>query len=250
MDSSQADFPLSPTEMDRRRQAYTRLVTWIGLASLVSSLDLLVASPLVALPALLALWAFLLLSRARFFRSFTRYSRTVWSLADRQLVRSDGTSREAYALQDVQRIQVKRTVDGRIRAVSVSFAGGRNVYVNGLQSPQEFTRELTSGSGQAAVLPEIREPVAYDHPWFYRIVGLLIGLAITTGARLVTNLTGTGVKWVQCVAAAYELAFGAYWLYAMPVAKTYGQRGRRVDMAIGLASLGVGAGLAFAAIVL
>lgn len=243
MACSELEFGLSAVEMDRRREAYTRLVSFTALGSLASSLDLLVRHPLIASGALVSLIALLVRSRASVMRSLVRYTGTVWSLSESQLVRTDDASREEHAIADIARIRVKRMVGGGIRAIAIAAPARGIMYVNALAEPQRFLDELLVRCSHGPTFAETREPLDYDNPWFYRLLGLAIGLAITSVLRLAMRASASDATWIYLAVAAYMIAFGAYWLYGMPLSQSYGERRRVVDVVVGLATLVVGIGL-------
>lgn len=237
------EFPLSAEEMDRRREAYTRLVSFTALGAVASSLDLLWRHPLLAGGELVFLIALLLWSRAYVIGALARYAGTVWSLSDSHLLRTDDASREEHAIADIVRIRVTRMVGGGIRGVAIAAPARRTMYVNALAEPQRFLDELLSRAVQAPAVAETREPIDYDHPWFYRLLGLVIGVALTSALRAVLRASASDATWVYLAVAAYMIVFGAYWLYGMPVSQSYGERRRVVDVTVGLTALVAGIGL-------
>ena len=242
MDSSVTVYRTSSAEMDRRRESYTWLITFISLAAVVSSIDLLVNHPLVTVPFLVGLIAILILSRVLFLRSFDRYTRVVWSLSDYRLVRILDESLDEYPLQEIRRLRVKKTVDGRFRAIRINFSKNKSLYINALVSPDEFYGQLIGGLDVPDTM-EVREPLDYDSPWFYRLLGIAIGVILTSLVRLSGRLDGTNARLVYVGLALYILAFGAYWLHAMPVSASYGEGKRSVDVVVGLGALLIGTGL-------
>ena len=244
------EFALSAEELDRRRGAYARLTAFIALGAVASSIDLLLEYPLYVAPGLLVLVVVLFASRRLFFDSLARYAQVTWTVTAEELVRAASGTTESHPLRDIKRLRVKRTVTDSVRAVSVDLAQGRSHYVNALESPERFLERLT---GVADFLPspiEVKEWIDYDHPRFYRLLGLGIGAALTSTVRLGISVSGTGVKVVYIVLAVYACAFGAYWLYRTPIARSYGRQRGSADIAVGLGALLAGAALGLAATVM
>lgn len=241
MDSSGTMYRTSLAELDRRREAYARLVSCIALGAAVASADLLLNHPLPVGLALFTLCGILLLSWIYFSRLFDRYAHVVWHIDDQALVRSVDGSFETYSLAQAASMRVKRTSDDRVRAVGLSFSKGKSLYISALASPDEFLDRLRGlGVPEAAAS---REPIDYDNPWFYRLLGLAIGAALSTVGRLAVDLDEGSARVAYVVIALYMVGFGVYWLRSTPLAQSYGQSKYFLDVVVGCATLLVGVAL-------
>jgi hypothetical protein len=235
MDPTGTVYRTSLAELDRRREAYTRLVLCITLGATVASADLLLDHPLHVGPALVALLGVLLLSRVYFSRLFDRYARIVWRVEGQELLRDADGSSDRYPLAQATDMRVKRTSDGRVRAIGLDFSTSKSLYINALESPEDLLDRLR-GLG----VPEsvgIREPIDYDNPWFYRLLGLAIGAALSTVGRLAADLNEGSARIAYVVIALYMIAFGVYWLRTLPLAPSYGQGKHTLDVIVGCLAL-------------
>ncbi len=230
-----AEFGLSTTEMSRRLEAYTRLVTFIALGAALSCADLLARGSLVAVLLLSVLFCLLLISRALLARSFARYAHTVWTLTELSLVRTCDAQRDEHPVGDIGRVSVKRTVSGGIRAVAVGMRSGGILYVNALQDPEGFVGSLRSMAD--VPFSEVREPLDFDAPWFYRVLGLFVGAAAAGAVRVAATPGSLNAKWIYLCVAAYLVLFGAFWVRFKPVTQSYGEGKRPLDVAVGVISL-------------
>lgn len=241
MDPSGTVYRTSLAELDRRREAYARLVLCITLGATVASADLLLDHPLHVGLALVTLLGVLLLSWIYFSRLFDRYAQVVWRINGQELVRGVDGSFDNYSLAQATGMRVKWTSDSRVRAIGLHFSRSKSLYVNALASPHEFLDRLR-GLG----VPESagsREPVDYDNPWFYRLLGLAIGAALSTVGRLATDLDEGSARVAYIVIAVYMVAFGVYWLRSTPLAQSYGQSKHSLDVVVGCAMLLAGVAL-------
>ncbi len=188
--------------------------------------------------------ALLLLARAGFDRSLQRLSRTVVTLTDTHLVRGDDRSNDEYALQDVARIRIKRTVRSSIREVRLTMRAGRRVHINALQDPEAFAGALLDRCGATAECSEMKETIDFDHPLFYVVFGVAVGLTITTIPRLLATMTLADYRLVYFGLALSLLSLGVYWRLNGPISGAYGKRARVVDSIVagGLIVAGFGVG--------
>jgi hypothetical protein len=225
----------SLAELDRRRKAYTRLILCTTLGATIASADLLLDHPLQVGLALAALLVILLLTRVYFSRLFSRSGRVVWRFDGHELVRElDGTC-DNYSLTQATGMRTKRTSDGRVRAIILDLAGGERLHINALESPDEFLDRI-----RVLAVPEsaeVREPIDYDNPWFYRVLGLAVGAALATVGRLAADLNDRSARVAYAVITVYMLAFGVYWLLSAPLAQSYGRSKHPWDVVVGCAML-------------
>jgi hypothetical protein len=242
-----SEYTTSATEVARRLTAFTTLICSVLAAMAASTIDLAMTHVWSWTASLVAIAAILLLFRGLFARSLGRMSRVVLVLTDTRLVRVDGQSRDEYALGDVVTLRTKRTVKGNAREIRIGTRAGRSVYINALQDFEGFAEALHERTSSANMI-EIREPIDFDHPLFYMVFGVVMGLALTTTPRLLANVSDAGYRFFYYGFAAFLVALGVYWWFGTPISGRYGRRTRGVDYSI--SSLMVVAGLGVALLAL
>jgi hypothetical protein len=238
-------YGTSAAEMDRRLRAYTTLIVSLLFGVAVSSIDFIRSAPAVSLALLAGLALALILSRFALKRSLRGYAQIRLSMDESSIERTRGTSSEQYPLADVAGLRVVRTSRGSIREITARLGNGRRLSVNGVEAFERFEEELRRRVPAGIAIAEAREPIDYDHPLFYVIFGVLVGLAFTTAVRAMATLGEGGVRWTFLGIAGYSFVLGAYVLIARPIAQRYGPRSRLGDIFLG--SLGLLAGVVLAA---
>ncbi len=242
-----AEYTVSATEVARRLTAFTTLICSFLLTAAVSTIDLAAGHVWLWVTSLFAGAALLLLLRRLFARSLSRMSKVVLLLTDTQLVRVDGGSRDDFALNEVVTLRTKRTVKENIREIRVGMRAGRSLYVNALQDFEGFAEALRDGTS-GAQMTEMRESIDFDHPLFYAVFGVVVGLAFTTTPRLLVNVSDAGYRFFCYGFAVFLVAMGVYWWFGAPISGRYGRRTRGVDYSV--SSLMVVAGLGVALLAL
>ena len=238
-------YSISTDEMDRRSRAYTTFIVSLLIVISASSIDYLFSAPTIVLPCLLGLALVLVLSKLAFLKSFRGYSQIRVLVDDSHIERIRGTSSEKYLVKDIVGFRAKRTSRGSIREITVRLGDGRRFIVNALRDFERFEQELQKKAPASAVKSEVKEPIDYDHPLFYVVFGVMMGLAVTTAIRVIAVLSEKGLKWTNLGIACYAFVVGAYLLLGRPLSQRYGTRSRSVDLVLG--SLALLSGIVLAA---
>jgi hypothetical protein len=244
---TRARFSMSIEELRRRERAFDRLGLSTVLSLSVCSADLLTKHLAQAATAIGTVGALFLLSRLWLAAGNRRFATTTWSIEPGILCRDDGRSRHQYQLSSIRGVQAKRTTNGVIREIKVTFDAGSPVFVNGLEDPESFRNRLRSLT-EMATQTELREPLDFDHPWFYAALGVALGVMTAVIERVLLSGPQVDGRWVYGLLAAYSLGFGVYWLRAKPISGRYGARALAWDRGIALAALVLAVASVFAAL--
>jgi hypothetical protein len=237
-------YTTSTAELTRRLRAYTTLIVSLLAGIAVSSVDYLIAAPGTWLSGLAGLALALAHSRFVVKRTFRRYLELELRLDDTHVTRVRGGTSETFALADMVGLRVLRTSRGSLREITVKLTGGRRLSVNGVEDFERFEQDLHSRLPANVAVTEAREPIDYDHPFFYVVFGLITGVAFTLAVRALATLSESGMKWATLAIACYSAILGVYVLLARPLSQRYGPRSRLGDFLLGLAALGAGVLLA------
>jgi hypothetical protein len=245
VDTDRAVYSMSPVEMDRRLRAYTTFVVSLLSGIALSSIDYLRSAPVIWLTCVAGLALAVALSRLGFARSFKSYSLVELRLDDSCIERSRGTSSEKYALADIVGLRIVRTARQSIREITARLSDGRRLSMNGVEGFERLEQELRSRIPANAAITGAREPIDYDHPLFYVVLGALVGLTFTLAVRAMSTLGESGMRWTTLGIACYSIVMGACFLFARPISQRYGPKSRFSDFLIG--SLALLAGIVLAA---
>jgi hypothetical protein len=228
------EYRISPTEISRRKGAFSSLMLAVMIGLIVSSLDFLVSQ--IPLSLILTLVVSVLLFGAsvlniRWQNNFARKR----ILVDDQAIKKIGEQfEETYFYKDIRRITVKRMVKGYIRQIKLSLNSGRSTTINGL-GPDDFENlnKTLTGYCSNALVKSMKEPIAFDHPLFYPIFGLVISSLFTVFIRLVVGLNETNLKIVYIIILSYIAIVGIAIFLMRPYYNLHGRKGRKTDIIMG-----------------
>lgn len=214
---------MSSDELHRREKAFDRLGVSTILAFAIGSASLFVAHSLALLVGIACLATLFIASRVWLAAGNRRYAQTTWDIGHTTLVRSDSRSVHEYQLDSIRHAQAKRTTAGVIREIKLSFDDGSAAYANGLEDAESFWECLNSRNIDASQVV-LREPIDFDHPLFYVVLGCALGASMSLIARLGVSSPRLSGHWAYVVLATYSFAFSVYWLRAKPISGRYGIR--------------------------
>jgi hypothetical protein len=112
--------------------------------------------------------------------------------------------------------------------------------MNGVQDFKRLEQDLRGKLPANVVIVEAREPIGYDHPLFYVVFGLVVGVAFALAVRAMATLNESGLKWATLSIACYSALLGVFVLLARPLTQRYGPKSRTGDLILGLVALVAG----------
>ncbi len=220
-----AEYIISNKEIDRRKMAFLALSLSLLFGFTILRLYLIV---------LLLLVFILLISNLALYRSSKYFLKIKIQFCDGCLIRIIDHKQEDYTLVDLRKIYIKRTSKGTIREVSMLFLNGKSLIVNGLENFELFWEELMRNTDKSVLVKQYREPMDFDHPIFYPILGLLISLFFVYIFKLLTNLSAENIRIANIAISLYVISVGIYFIYAKPISKRYGNMTWLADVLPGL----------------
>lgn len=165
--------------------------------------------------------------------SFKSFSQIKISLTNQYLERKTQKSRERFALKNVHRVNVKRTIKGSIREIKVSLVNGNALYINALEDFEQFKERLLANIEKNVKVKEFSGPIDYDHKMFYVVFGLLVGFGIPIIIYILIGLNYNILKNLSFVFASYVILMGIYFILGKPISKSYGGNTKLVDYLLG-----------------
>jgi cation transporter-like permease len=234
INSKVVEYHISETEINRRKGAFSSLMLAVMIGLIVSLLDFLVSQ--IPLSLILTLVVSGLLFGAsvlniRWQNSFARKR----LLVDDQAIKKIGEhSEEVYFYKYIRRITVKRTVKGYIRQIKLTLDSGRSTTINGL-GPDDFENldKTLTGHCSNAIVKSMKEPIAFDHPLFYPILGLVISSLFSVFIRLGVGLNESNLKIIYICILSYIAIVGIAIFLMRPYYNLHGRKGRRTDIIMG-----------------
>ncbi len=157
------------------------------------------------------------------FASLERYSKIVVTMDSHSIGRISVDSNECYPLKDIKRVRIKRTTRNIIREITIIFASGRVLCVNGLDDFESFNDRLLRGAAPGTRITHYREHIDYDHPLFYKCLGVFAGCILTACMRLITLLPFESIMMIQYSILAFNLVAGLIMIAARPTSRRYGK---------------------------
>jgi hypothetical protein len=236
-------YTLSASEITRRRQASLMLVIFLTLG-LVGGLTM--DSPFetwqLAIGACLC-FAALLSLRALVLRTFTMYLKSSVNLYPDRLERTWPGSQLTFPYQEINTINIKRTSRGSIRDIEIVRHTASKTVLDGLENFEQFLEQLLHCAPQGVKIRQTSEPIDYDHPLFYVILGLLLGLIFASATRLIASLEQSVFRPLSLGFALYLIALGLYFAVKQPLTERYGSKTRLADWTCGLVLIAAGIGI-------
>jgi hypothetical protein len=242
-----AEYPVSIREVNRRKGAFSSFLLCFLVGMIVTSLYFLVSNIPWSL-ILVVVFALLLFGLSYWnIRWQNRFSRKRITAGIQGIKRSAPDSEETYLYKDVRRITTKRTVKGYIRQIKLTLDSGRSTTINGLnpQDSENLNEAIKHHCSDTAKYTEMKEPLDFDHPLFYPVLGLVLSSLFTLAIRLMAGLNESNLKILDICIIAFVALVGLAIFLMRPFYNLHGNKGRKNDIILGTSFLVVAAVLAF-----
>jgi len=218
--------------MERRKQAFGRLELFFMAGVTVTSAILFREVPARAAIALAVVALLLLLLHRHFLRTLDRLKLTEVTLTANSFVRDGSSGRVSFSLSDISKVRIKKTTAGTVREIRITLRNGRLIFVAGLEQSGDFCRNLLAALDPEVHLTEFREPVDFDHPRFYRVLGLSLGVFSVLYIRFLVSADAAMFRCAEGGMLTSILVFGVYWLIKRPFSQ-YGVGKLAADILFG-----------------
>lgn len=225
------EYLISQTEIVRRKKAYATLSVSIIIGLVVASIIL--RSP-ISVTGYASIAAFIILVGVISFRFFHKLSKIKIHLFTQSLERVVDGVVEEYTLNKVKRVRIKWTTNSTIREVYIWLSDGKRVFVTALDHFDEFKKDLLGKLNTNTAVEEIHEPLDFDHPLFYSLLGLPISFLGVFIFKSATSPSHQQIKNWLIVFSVYLFVFGVYFIVAKPISKRSGNTSVVVDYSFGL----------------
>lgn len=236
------EYTISQSELVRRKIAYSTL-------SISLMAGLLFASILLKFPVpvggyLIVLTVILLLGLYSF-KFLHTLSQTKIYLSNQILERKVHGSSEKYLIGEISHVQIKWTTHDTIREIYIWLQNDKSIFISALNHFEEFKNDLVDKLDTHVIVKETREPLDFDHPIFYAVLGLPISTAGVFMYTLILTWNYQRIKIVILAFFVYLLLLGIYFIAAKPISNRYGNKTIVTDYITGVTMISFGILLIF-----
>jgi hypothetical protein len=225
------EYTISQTEIARRKKAYLTLSASIMIG-------LVLASTILHFPVsiggyVLVLFLIFLLGAAAY-HFFFDLSRMQIYLSDQSLKRTVNRIPEEYILNKIHHVKVKWTTNKTVREMYIWLNDGKSVFITSLDRFEEFGKNLLAKLNSSVVVEEIHEPLDFDHPLFYSILGLPISFVGVFICKSIPSLSYQKIRIGIIAFFVYLFILGIYFITARPISKRSGNKTVTSDIITGI----------------
>lgn len=215
------EYIVSRIEIARRKKAYTTL-------SLSLIIGLVIASTTLDFPV--SIGGYILVATILFllgvfsFRFFHTISHMIINLTHQLLERIGNGVSEKYVLKNINRVNVKWTTNNAIREIYIWLNGGETIFITALDHFEEFKNDLFSKLGKNVTIKEIHEPIDFDHPLFYSLLGLPISFIGVFVCKSIPLLSYQNRRYGIIAFFMYLVILGMYFICTKPISRRSGNK--------------------------
>ena len=225
------EYVISKTEINRRKKAYATLLISLIVGQILASKIL--HFPITIINYFYFIIAFFLLGVLSFrLLNFLLHIKIV--LSTQMLERINNKTSESFLIKNIIKVKIKRTTKNTIREIYIWLQDGKSVFISAIENFEQFRNDLISKLDKNVAVREMHEPIDFDHPLFYSVLGLPISFIGVYLIKLITNFNYARIGIALLVFSVYLLAIGIYFIYAKPISKEYGYQKRIIDFAFGI----------------
>ena len=176
-------FTILKAEIDRRKTASLTLVVSLTIGFLLAFFYFQI-NFLTAIIYTISIGVFLILLRWFSLLPFKTHINSYVELSLQELIVSRPAIKINYS--DITQINIIRTKRGHIREIVITLKNKREVFIDTLQDYERFKKMLLEKCPESKIV-QVDEPIDYDHPMFYLVLGLLVGFVIPLFIKLLLN---------------------------------------------------------------
>lgn len=238
-------YTISREEIDRRKKAFNSFILALFF-SVSLTLRFLLEMPFSLFLLSNALFAcILLIGWVLMQKAFLAFVQIEVNLSDETLERKTFASTEKIFGRDIVALSIKKTIHKKIREIKITTQKIR-FYLNGLENMEDLFRALKKMVSPGTKISEWKEPIDFDSPYFYPILGVILGSGgVWLLSLLIHSLNQSYFRMMKISLTVLALALAIYFVFTKPLSKSHGKRFRRVDRAIGILFLILWLGLLY-----
>lgn len=226
------EYNSSINEMNRRKKAFLTLSISLFISISISFFIFFHSYFQLILP-FIAILALFITFTVLYFNQFLDRSKAIKIIiSDKEIEKNWFSKNDTYDINLISCIKVKRTTSNLIREIKLMVSGARPFCINGLDRFEEFNSRLLSSLDKEVKIYKVKEPIDYDHPLFYILLGTIVGMSSVLVLK-VLFIYSDYIWLFQLLFASFVVVVGIYWLFSKPIAGTYGRDKKVVDNVMG-----------------
>ncbi len=224
-------FYTSKSELKRRKQAYLSLCFSLIVGFYFSALIYKILIPIIFYFSI----SFILLLIGMFsFYFFKKIAKLKIELSNKNLQRKSEHTLERYDLAKIKKVTIKWTTQHSIREIYIWLNNGQSIFLTGLTNFKKLRAALLAKINKQTVIKEQHEPINFDSPLFYPILGLMISNFSLLAFKSLLNLNDQQLNWGLKIFSGYLFLFGCYFLLTTPITKRSGKKTKWQDYLLGI----------------
>ena len=220
MDTNIKQYNISKTEIDRRRKAFTSLIVSLLIFSTLFSIDLIIKNIRISIIVFTFLALILFLSRIMTFKFLKNLLKMEIMITDNYLLKIWNKTEVKCFFNEIKYIKIKKTSKGYNRAIEIFAKTKSNININGLDNFEKFEQELIKKIDNSKI-KLVKEPLDFDHPFFYPIFGLLVSFLSIYGFRMLVGLDYQSIKIFYYTVLIFNFFISIYFFITKPLSKTF-----------------------------
>ncbi len=226
------EFNISKNEITRRKKAFATLLSSMIVGLFFGSI--LLSYPISIYGYLIVIAAFFPLIIITFI-FFNSISRLKIYISDEGIKKVNDKLSESFLFSDIKNIKVKRRTNGIIREIYIFFKNQKGLVITAFEEDFEKIKNLIiSKVNNSTSIKEIKEPIDFDHPLFYSLLGLPISFTGILFIKVVTTLDYFKLKYILFALSTYVFAIGLYFIIKKPMSVRIGRKQAIADYIFGL----------------
>lgn len=235
-------FECSKQEIDRRKKAFVTLLAGIVVGLIVTSM--IFRFPLNAIGyILIAVICFSVCVPT--FRFLHSVAETKLRISNQMIERIGIRTVERCLISEIDKMKVKRRINGEIREIYL-WLNGRGFFLTAFEGHFDVIKnEILRNLRKNVVVSEMREPMDFDHPLFYPVLGLSIGFSSIYFFHFLLRASPIQVRIVLSLFSVFLIALGVYFVYRKPISARNNRAHILVDVVFGLCMICFGVSMFF-----
>ncbi|MFA4998879.1 MAG: hypothetical protein WC514_02560 [Candidatus Paceibacterota bacterium] len=232
------EFTVSKKEISRRKKAFLTLVISLFFGLFLASFFL--NYPVSKSGYLLILVIILFISGLTFW-FLDSVLKIKLRISDEKIERMNGKNIQSLTSSKIKEIKIKRRTNGIIREIYIWSYDKRNMFLTAFEENFEEIKEILKNKITTdVVVKEIREPIDFDHPLFYSLLGLPICFFSIYFLNLISGANSSQAKIIMFIYSVFMLFLGVYFIFKKPISARYEGKRAVIDYVIGTFMVCVG----------
>lgn len=235
-------FETSKKEINRRKWAFATLLVSLFVGLILASVMFCFPIHLFGYFLIAAAFLVICILTFRFLNSILNMKLRI---SDQTIERIGIGPVEKYLISEIDEMKVKRRINGEIREMYL-WLNGKGLFLTAFEgSFDAIKNDLFRNLRKNAVVSEIREPMNFDHPLFYPVLGLLIGFSSIYFFRFLFRASSIQVQVILFLFSIFLIALGVYFVYKKPISARNNRARFMADVVFGLCMICFGVSMFF-----